>query len=1721
MQNDHPILTDDPLQRDAKLRKLLGLKDYEAIPAGLISSLTAQASLPTDDATRDLQLANVARKMNRSGMTGDNNLAAKMLNDKESREGSEIFSDEMLRPEEVLEAPHGAGYMMANWGLRWTLQGVQAIRSAVATPRAVEELEALGTGLLFGAAEMGVSKLDEISTAFGGEGFKEDVDMLREISKGQLSGTEPNLAHKIATLQDFEATVGVPLENEAQYIHGVMAANEREMAGTTGTMRWLGRGAGNLGMTLVDFAGASTLGFLAGGPAGSAAALDIMFLNIANAHAWDVYDETGDSTQAIFSGVLNFGVTKFVMGMGHKAIGTARQQINQIVPKLTISQTGRIAAHLERGEINPIMVILKTHGAFAANTVAAREVEWGLNMAYQEHFAVGHHASRYKISMDNILAVAGHALEEWAVLSMLPMVTQSAGRGASFLPIAGLSKAKSIAAFDYWTNGLHSFSEMLHKTSNKELQSVRERYVAEVGENPSNPVQKLQLELIDNVIANRTSTVLKPGEAPRVSKLNDIAKEIGSESNHAKRFTMWDEATRAQENIFGKFEQSNKADVTVEVDSAVEAARHVTKEEQRQTHSKEAEAEVAKQEAAKKPAKEKEPTPSEKEAIGKPREKDVDELALDMLFNDPKNKASEAYKAEIKELRNRDNLTKEEKAHLEKLEEAVETADILKGRQKDTDVEFGETGTLRASQLEEKINSRNRAIKLKNQIESFVSDTVVKLKAKAKGAAETELTSIWGDFISKVESTFGESNPDIVASIKKTVNFNKKDKDGNAIFTDPAKLESAIGRAKTKLEKLSDVKDGTKSMLGWRTTKAGSRLTPLLDDVVTSIKKAVDKTWAKGGDYKKTIEDYFIKKGEHFNETKEESIEASKEITKLVEKVEKADGDFSVLDAAESAKLESFVKELYDASNAGLEIKMARAEAEVVLYDNMITREILNARLTDGKKSDWDAASNTTFIDGVKAIAHGMKENGRLQDYAEYISGGNSTVTHKILYENVLTGYKEARRAESKLHFMLEDIYTREFKLTDAEVASVTGNQGKNTRGHKKFEAAVTINHKGKTIELASHEVVHILMQAADSTTLELWAGKNSGIKVKGLHDSIRGKEQAKVIQQVIDQAGDVETRVAAANVRFVNSPQVKQMVRDVGIRIKGKDILEDRAPGDNFMFRQRLMENEVSIKEAPSANSLFDAMKSESGMGDILDSSVRTSILESRTTTAKYDIVVGDGIQMLNNWIHSLTVLRHLEKPLTLAQNVVKGKEFSGQKDAMGRAVGKGQKVDRLSAKLMGDMDKNFYRPLIQSEMGYMKTSNDIMTKWFRKARGVTQTAKLGLKPAVILYQGLSLIPAARHMGPGGKRAIMQALYESTYGMAGKNKVLHDKAMRNSGLYWERTVVGNAAAITSGTTSQSSFTSALAGGKQVKSTNRNKRDQIKHAAQASMSGISGMDQKTVRVLYRATEIHLKNRWDAQGKKIEGNEALFDEIVRREFEYNLTESQPFYNALTQPANINKGASSTMWGALTMFRGLTGKLTAQQRLGFLRASRANRMGNHREAMGHLAEAAHMTLITATLVPLVRRATNVSLAYGAGNLIDSVFDTELGVEWTDAKAEALEDVWFDVLGGYTSMTPAGSMFTSGVLNRVSSAAGLTEGYKYQGDFSPVISTVQQALEMDFTVTQTPKQLLNNFKALSGILGLPEELFSIMKRTMRLQENTIRRQREQAAGKLFRRN
>lgn len=1699
MLNNHPILTDDPIDRDAKLRKILGMSDEQTISPDLIERLQSHASLKTDDVTRDLRLTNIATKMNRLGMTGENNLATNLLIDKSKQEGSQIFSEEMMNPEQVLEAPSGTKLRLENWGLEIQGFGTRIARTVVAMPKAVEEWKTLATGVLAGT----------MAEAAESVGLNKDASLFRTIAKEQLSLKDETVAETMASLQAMESAVGVPLEDKARYLEGLIALNDRKMAGTLGITRWAGRGLGNIGIEVANFAGASTLGFLASGgnPAGAAAGLDLMFLNVANSHAWDVYDETGDATQAIFSGVLNFSATKAIMGRGHVAIGAARKKLAQVVPKLTIDQRGRIAGHLERGEINPIMAILKTHSRFAAETVLLREVEYGLNAAYQEHFALNNKAARFEFSIENAVAVAGHAIQEFAVLSILPMVQQTLGHGATFVPLPGMSKVRAAKALDYWTNGMHGFTEMLHGNSVKGLGKVRERYVAQVGENPTNPVHKFQLELIDIEISSKTPSV--PGEAPRVSKLKDIAKEIESESNQTKKFAMWDEATSTTEITFGKFEQSNKVDTSLKLDNAVQPARHKTNEEFRQDIANESQKSVEKT----KRETDKEITVSEKESIGVEREKSVEELTLEMLFNDPKSTTIKATKVEIQKLRNKDKLTKEESVRLETLEESVETAAILRGKQKDTDVEFGETGRLRADQLEQKINIRNEAIKRKQTVESFVLDTVAKLKTKIKSITEADMTAEWSAFVKKVETKFGEKNAEIVEAVKSAVRGNKKDENGNAIFTDKTKLTNAINRAEKKLAKLTELKDGTKTMLSWRTDKVGSRLTPMLDNVITSIKKAVDKTWEKGEDYKKTIEDYFIKKGEHFNETRAESLEASAEIIKIVKKVEKAKGDYSVLDVAQSAKLESFIKDIYDQSNFAFEIKMARAEAEVVLYDKAITREIINARLTDGKKSEWDDASNSLFVDIVKGLSYGMKENGRLTDYAEYISGGNSTVAHKILYQDVIKGYKDARQVESKMHFLLDEIYnSKKYRLTDREVVSVNSNQAKNTRGNKKFKPAVIIERSGqKNIELASHEVVHILMLARDSSNLALWE-KGAGIKIKGLHDSIRGKNQLKNIEQVIEKAGEIEKRVANANVEFVNSAQVKKLVKEVGLRVKGKDILEERAPGDNFMFRQRMFEKEaapVSLKET-KITTLFDAMKSEAGLGDMLNSTARTNILESRVSTAKYDIVVTDGTNAMNNWIHSLSVLRHLDKPLTLAQNVVRGKEFTGQKEALGRAIGKGQKIDRLSSKLMENIEKNFYKPMIQSEMGYMRGSNDVLSEGFRAIRSVTQTAKLGLKLAVMAYQSLSLIPAARNMDKGGKRAILQAIMENTTGLGKSNKKLHERALRNSGLYWERTIVGNAQALTSGTSSQATFLDAIAAGKKIDRTNYTNKEQIKRVARASMKGISGVDSTAVRILYRATEIHVKNRWDAQGKKMEGNEALFNEIVRREFEDNLVDSQPFYNPFGQPANINKAPTETGWAALTMFRGLTGKLSAQKRIAILRASRALRQGNNREAAGHIAEGIHKTLVTATLIPLVRRAANVGMAYGAGNIIDTMFDINMGVKWDDAKAEALEDVWFDVLSGTTSMTPAGSVFTSGVLNTLSSSAGLTEGYKYTGDFSPAIQTIQNVISIDPT-SWTPKQTLNNTTTLLNILGLPEEIVSQLKRTMKLKENADKRSRD----------
>ena len=1027
-----------------------------------------------------------------------------------------------------------------------------------------------------------------------------------------------------------------------------------------------------------------------------------------------------------------------------------------------------------------------------------------------------------------------------------------------------------------------------------------------------------------------------------------------------------------------------------------------------------------------------------------------------------------------------------------------------------------------AMALREQIASENTLGRAKRQALTIVKKTArtakqiqnrMRLADKKKAGA---LRKTWNEFINKVEAELKELGVD--AKVLKRIDKIKRraDKYTNKKIENEGKLEVEIDKVTREIQGILETSASkrVKKLLSQRKESIHTRLSGRLDSVVSSIKKLFDPSWKEGGDWRPALKKHFeIREREGL--TPEEARGLEFEMTEILTKVEREGKDSLTFE--QSTKLANFLENLYDQSHSGWEAVQASRRAEVELVSEATTREILKTEglidETGYSRVDGMSSHVQGFVDFVKAVGHGIHANGRIQEAVEYMTGGNNTVGYKYLVTDVLQGFADARLGEAKLHAGLRALFEKRLGkgfmdiLKSVSESQRRNNPGSKNKPNKKFEPAITIkDSKGKEIQLSQGEVVGVLMQAMDSSTYSLWKDGNAGLRLRG-RDRAIDTENGKIIDQIREQAkGTNAEKVANVLVEFINSELPTRMVREMGFRLKGVDIIGWREIGDFFVPRVRRLKGDKGDRfRERDPNSLNDAMEHEAGL-DLGGPRFDKKHTAERTTESTHDVVVGDGQFTINAWFRAITNLRYAEESLTRAQNILGSEGLANIAKANRNAKG----AAGLTSKILTNMNKHFYEPTLKAERGFVENRNAI-DSWARVVRNNLVKAGLAFNPAIPVYQALSLIAASGHMGRGGKRAIIQAMFEMATNPEHSYSKVWDRGTANSGWLFDRVMTGNAMSLATGEISQSFQSRVVLGGQKVAGTARGGVGAAwEKTTNAGMRPIEFVDNVAVVALYRATEIHLEAKWAARGKKrTPENEAVFQEWVRREYEANLIETQPSFHPMHQPALINTARKDTYVSFYTMFKGYTGKLVAMQRRAFMRANRARREGNMKALAHHLSYGAKMTVYGSALIPLIRTFVKESISQGGAEMLEFLGITdeqnrELGDFALTVEEKARDQYLY---GQVLGMTGVGSMLEESI--------GWLRGGTYMGGTTPYNSTITQmwrATEALLStnrdapfMTQVKRWMAVMRPALGVGTGMPQQVFNIPRGVIREIEET----------------
>ena len=202
------------------------------------------------------------------------------------------------------------------------------------------------------------------------------------------------------------------------------------------------------------------------------------------------------------------------------------------------------------------------------------------------------------------------------------------------------------------------------------------------------------------------------------------------------------------------------------------------------------------------------------------------------------------------------------------------------------------------------------------------------------------------------------------------------------------------------------------------------------------------------------------------------------------------------------------------------------------------------------------------------------------------------------------------------------------------------------------------------------------------------------------------------------------------------------------------------------------------------------------------------------------------------------------------------------------------------------------------------------------------------------------------------------------------------------------------------------------------------------------MKWIEGFDHGAVTILFRAVEMQTKASFEKQGKNIEGKDkALYEEVVRREYEEMLIETQPSFHPLHQPAIINWATNTPALGLLTMFKGYAGKLTSLQRRSAMRAARAYARGDKQGALNEIAYGASMTAVGSSIIPIMRNGIKMGISSLGVEAAEALgWTDEMDRELGDYGLAYAEKTAWDIVSQNLGLTMAGDALDTMLVSKI---------------------------------------------------------------------------------------
>ena len=1113
----------------------------------------------------------------------------------------------------------------------------------------------------------------------------------------------------------------------------------------------------------------------------------------------DIYRRTGDAGLATVAGVLNgvgtMLIFRFAGAISHKGIS---KRLDDMWASMHKEGLKKAALKLHNGETKGLAQFLVNALKIEATVIGIRSAEFALTSTYNELVS---EADLPELDMSNPQAwqdVLAHGAEEGAIFIGMPGVVKTVGGSLSWS-----GKRYQMATHGMRKQIFHVTSKMLSDTTDAvktmgELDAIKS----------SNPVFTFVKETIRNAFLEKEGKPVK-----------DIDKFDMTDMKAGEKTAILNEASALLKDVFGEAPVVD-AKITPEGTKPVSKAKAKETVRENSKLRKQQRAEEAQRNLDRIKAKKDKEGVEDIEGADRidiggmktPAERKTAEQKAEDTFLDASGMQKKLLEGEVETLKAKDKLTQKEKDQLTEFEfilEIVKNVEDLSGgpgtglNLKESRKRWGEYAES-ANKEKEQYEAWRKAHKEDGDV---VRTLILDVKA-TPGVVKRAVTNLLDNLVSRLETLGWEAKAiDKLPEIKQ-LRAALKEMD---TITGKGKNEK-IRKELEKFEELGGVFDQIKGRLesqehamltsGLKFRKLDdpfTGLSPILDSVLINIKRHLmpsskdvqNYDWSKAPSLKEAIDNYIntvshrgIDESFVGPRTKDGDLKARMETARdIIEKRKLED-----LTIEEATFIHEVVESLHLQHRVGRELKLARENAELNLLAKGLQKELQEGIDGLNETSSWlseGSAGLESVFSLVKAVSYGLEVNGRLTDHVEFVFGGTETMGYKLLVRDVQQGYNDALLSLGRIQMDLDNFIRNVKGLPNELIESLSDSNVINSKrkNNKHYKPAAKVNHNGIELHFSAGEIVGLLMQLADPTTKKLIYEKNAGLFFRGWekNPNIKSKDMAGLVDKIVDQATPEQRALAEAMVEFVNKPEVKNVVRDIGIEMYGIDIIAKS--GNTWMFRRRIKDSDNNVIKDKAPTDIWEGAREEAGLGVIdYGPEFSTSPAGRRVEGSTYSIVIGDGMFSFNRWIKSVTNLQHIEKPMTLAQRLLKSNQVS---EHIIRTKGGEHK---MSSDLLANINTSFYENAIKVENASYNMVNPL-EGGLRTVRNNIVASGLAFNPVIPLYQPLSMIAAMAFMGEGGKTAIFQAIKEATVGGKEWMQLTKERGARNSGLLYQRFV--------------------------------------------------------------------------------------------------------------------------------------------------------------------------------------------------------------------------------------------------------------------------------------------------------------------------------------------